>query len=156
VLLARPLAGFYITNITDSWVPFTAVIEASALIDRDQLGGRSLVYLPRYLASDDPGFDVPDEAWRERFVSALLRMYPQVDESDIIAFRVSRERFVYALPTLGYSTRLPPQHTSIPGLHIINSAHIVNGTLNVNETIKLAEASIDDLVAAADAPVRAE
>lgn len=155
VLLARPLAGFYITNITDSWVPFTAVIEASALIDRDQLGGRSLVYLPRYLASDDPGFDVPDEAWRERFVSALLRMYPQVDESDILAFRVSRERFVYALPTLGYSTRLPPKHTSIPGLHIVNSAHIVNGTLNVNETIKLAEASIDDLVAPADVRIRA-
>jgi hypothetical protein len=29
--------------------------------------------------------------------------------------------------------------TSVPGLHIVNSAHILNGTLNVNETLALAE-----------------
>ena len=43
------------------------------------------------------------------------------------------------LPTLGYSSRVPPQDTSVPGLHLVNSAHIVNGTLNVNETVQLAE-----------------
>lgn len=32
-----------------------------------------------------------------------------------------------------------PMATSVPGLWIINSAHIVNGTLNVNETVQLAE-----------------
>jgi hypothetical protein len=32
--------------------------------------------------------------------------------------------------------------TSIPGLYIVNSAHIINGTLNVNETIQLAERAI--------------
>lgn len=146
LLLAKPLAGYYITNITDPWVPFTAVIEASAFIDRDQLDGKTLVYLPRYLASDHPDFGVSDDEWRSRFVTALLRMYPHLEEDDILAFRVSRERFVYALPTLDYSTRLPPKHTTVPGLHIINSAHIVNGTLNVNETVKLAENSIADLL----------
>src|SRR5207249_1370516 len=30
LLLQKPLANFYVTNITDSWVPFTAVIEMSA------------------------------------------------------------------------------------------------------------------------------
>jgi hypothetical protein len=29
--------------------------------------------------------------------------------------------------------------SSVPGVHIINSAHICNGTLNVNETVQLAE-----------------
>ncbi len=33
VLLRRPLGGFYITNITEAWVPFTAVIEMTALVD---------------------------------------------------------------------------------------------------------------------------
>lgn len=28
---------------------------------------------------------------------------------------------------------------SMPGVHIINSSHIVSGTLNVNETIQLAQ-----------------
>jgi hypothetical protein len=43
------------------------------------------------------------------------------------------------LPTLGYSKRVPPVDTTVPGLHLVNSAHILNGTLNVNETVQLAE-----------------
>jgi hypothetical protein len=65
---------------------------------------------------------------------------------------------VLAIATVGYSDRLPPMTTSIPGLHIVNSAHIVNGTLNVNETIQLAETAAARLrsLGAAPRPVRAE
>ncbi len=139
LLLRRPLSGYYITNITDSWVPFTAVIETSALVDRDQLSGKTLVYLPKYAAPDDPVFSRPDDEIEREFVAALRRMHPTLQAEDVLAFRVSRARHVFALPTLGYSDRLPEITTSVPGLHIVNSAHIVNGTLNVNETIQLAE-----------------
>jgi protoporphyrinogen oxidase len=139
LLLRRPLAGFYVTNITDSWVPFTGVIEMSAFVDRGQFGGHCLVYLPKYLDPDDPGFGLSDETVREQSLAALARMYPGFDPADLLCFRVSRVRRVFALPTLGYSRRLPPISTSVPGLHVVNSAHILNGTLNVNETLELAE-----------------
>lgn len=139
LLLKQPLAGFYVTNITDAGVPFTAVIEMSALVDRAQLGGHTLVYLPKYVEPDDPAFERSDESLQEEFFAALVRMYPHVTSGDLVAFRVSRVRHVLAVSTLGYSDRLPPMRTSVPGLHIVNSAHIVNGTLNVNETIQLAE-----------------
>ena len=48
-------------------------------------------------------------------------------------------RRVFPIPTLGYSRRVPPMTTSVPGLHLVSSAQIVNGTLNVNETVELAE-----------------
>jgi hypothetical protein len=54
---------------------------------------------------------------------------------------------VLALSTLNYSERLPPMTTSIPGIHIINSAQICNGTLNVNETVQLAEKAARTLLA---------
>jgi len=76
-----------------------------------------------------------------------LRMYPSLSRGDVLAFRVSRERFVYALPTLSYSEHYPPKRTSLPGIHLLNSAHIVNGTLNVNETIRLAEEALPELLA---------
>lgn len=139
LLLKRPLAGFYVTNITDRWVPFTAVIEMSALVDRAHFGGHTLVYLPKYLTPDDPAFSLSDAQVQDTFLDALARMYPHFRRSDVVAFRVSRVRYVLAIATLRYSDRLPPMTTSIPGLHIVNSAHIVNGTLNVNETIQLAE-----------------
>lgn len=139
MLLNQPLANFYVTNITDSWVPFTAVIEMSALVDRKTFGGNSLVYLPKYVTSDDPVFTASDEEVKESFTKALMRMYPHLRQSDLLCFRVSRVRYVHAISTLNYSQRLPSTATSLPGVHIVNSAHIVNGTLNVNETIQLAE-----------------
>jgi len=46
---------------------------------------------------------------------------------------------VLAVSTLDYSTAaLPPVRTSLTNVFIANSAQIANGTLNVNETIGLA------------------
>jgi len=141
LLLRKPLAGYYVTNITDDWVPFTAVIEMSALVDRRYFRGNALVYLPKYVPPHDQLFEQPDEVVERRFVDALARMYPDFDPADVRAFKVSRVRYVLPISTLHYSDRLPPMATSIPGLWTIGSAHIVNGTLNVNETLTLAESA---------------
>ena len=145
LLLKKPLSNFYVTNITDTWVPFTGVIEMSALVDRKYLGGNALVYLPKYVPSDDPAFSLSDKELEEKFVQALLQMYPRFDRSDLLCFQVSRVRYVLAISTLNYSEKLPPMPTSITGVYIINSAHIANGTLNVNETIQLAETAAKQL-----------
>jgi protoporphyrinogen oxidase len=138
LLLRKPLTGFYVTNITDPGIPFTAVIEMTTLVDRAELGGNALVYLPKYVDPDDPVFSLPDEELREVFLAGLERMVPAFDRRDLLCFRVSRVKHVFALPTLHYSQRLPPMTTSVPGLHLVNAAHIVYGTLNVDETIHLA------------------
>src|SRR5438093_9066031 len=159
VLLKQPLANFYVTNITDRWVPFTAVIEMSALVDRAQFGGRALVYLPKYVTPDDPTFALSDQQLQEVFLDALERMYPRFRRADVECFRLSRVKYVLAISTLRYPDRLPSQPTSIPGLHLVNSAHMVNGTLNVNETIQLAEKAAARLlssVRAASVPAKDE
>jgi protoporphyrinogen oxidase len=56
LLLRRSLANFYVTNITDPCIPFTAVIEMSALVERKYFGGHTLDYLPKYVTPDDPAF----------------------------------------------------------------------------------------------------
>jgi hypothetical protein len=55
-------------------------------------------------------------------------------------------RRVLAISTLNYSANLPSMTTSVPGVHIINSAHISNGTLNINETIQLANIAAKQLL----------
>ncbi len=138
VLTDEPLSPYYITNIADAGVPFTGVIEMTALVDRHEFNGRSLIYLPKYVGPDDPAFSSSDSEIEESFLGALKRMHPHFDRNAVRAFRVSRVRHVFPIPTLHYSQRVPPVRTSVPGLFVANSAHIVNGTLNVNETIKLA------------------
>ncbi len=146
VLLKRPLADYYVTNITESWVPFTAVIEMTALVDRSVFGGNALVYLPRYLTQDDPFWARSDTEIREEFLTALAQMYPEFRRDDVLAFQVSRVREVLAVSTLQYSERaLPPLETSLPGVYLVNSAQIANGTLNLNETVALANAKAAEL-----------
>ena len=144
VVLKEALSPYYVTNITDEWVPFTAVIEMTALVDRRETAGKHLVYLPRYVESTDVAWTWSDEELEERFVSALDRMYPHFDRSQVEAFRVSRVKHVMALPTLGYSEQLPEIQTSLPRIHVVNAAQIVKGTLNVNEVIEIADRAFRD------------
>jgi protoporphyrinogen oxidase len=147
LLLDQPLEGYYVTNITEDSFPFTGVIEMTALVDPADFGGRSLVYLPKYARPSDPIFDQSDGNITHRFVGALARMYPMVSEANILSRGVSRARHVLPISTLGYSESLPPMTTSVPGVHIVNTAHILNGTLNVDETVQLANRTAAEFLA---------
>jgi len=144
-LLKKPLSEFYVTNILDEGFPFTGVIEASALVDRKHFTGYALVYLPKYLPVDDPFFEASDEDVENQFLSGLERMYSTFSREDVLCFKISRVRHVCPLPTLGYSSSVPEMKTSVPGLYTVNTSQILNGTLNVNETIQLAERAVEVL-----------
>jgi protoporphyrinogen oxidase len=139
VLLKKPLSQYYVTNITDSWVPMTAVIEMTTIVDPSELNGHSLVYLPKYVPAEHELFDRSDEDIQNEFLAALERMYPNFTRDDVIDFKISRVRSVMAIPTLGYSKLLPPMKSSVEGLYIVNSSYILKGNLNVNETISIGE-----------------
>ena len=148
LLLKNPLGPYYVTNITDDWVPFTGVIEMTALVDRSNFGGNSLVYLPYYLTQDDEFWARSDDEIEEIFVSTLEKMYPDFDRGDVLEFTVARARNVLAVSTLDYSeTFLPPVETSLRHISTVNSAQIANGTLNVNETLGIADAKFAELSA---------
>jgi protoporphyrinogen oxidase len=142
VLARRPLAGFYVTNLTDSGFPFTGVIEMTSLVDPQELGGKHLIYLPRYTTQDDEALTWSDAEVERAFLSGLRAIHPTFEPQDVEAFQVSRVRYVLPVSTLGYSTRVPPTETSLPGIFTVNSSQILNGTLNVNETLQLAEAAM--------------
>lgn len=146
VLLDKPISNFYITNITDTWVPFTGVIEMSALVDKKYFGGQSLVYLPKYVSPYDPLFNYSDEEIEKFFLANLKKMYPSITDSQIKFAGVARAKHVITVLNKEYSKNLPVATTSIPGLYIINTAYIQDGTLNVNETIKVADEKLKEIL----------
>ncbi|MEO9933627.1 NAD(P)/FAD-dependent oxidoreductase, partial [Rhodopirellula bahusiensis] len=140
MLMKKPISEYYVTNITDTWVPLTAVIEMSTIVNSEkQLGGNHLVYLPKYLPDDHEGLNESDEDYKEKCLSTLEKMYDHFSRDQVIDFKIARAKYVAALATIDYSTRLPDIVTSVPGFYALNSAHIVKGNLNVNETITLGE-----------------
>jgi protoporphyrinogen oxidase len=146
VVLNESISPYYVTNITDTWVPFTGVIEMSALVDKKYFGGNSLIYLPKYIHQTDRLFESSDEEIKKMFFSSLKRMYPKISDSNIKFIEIARAKRVFALPTLDYSEKLMDVKTSVPGVYILNASHITNGTLNVNDTIQLAETKLKDII----------
>ena len=146
LLLDRPLADYYITNITDRRVPFTAVIEMTALVDRAHFGGNALVYLPKYLTQQDAFWSKTDGEIEAEFLAALEAMYPHFRREQVRVCQISRVREMLAVTTLHYSDAvLPSTATSLDRVFVVNSAQIANGTLNVNETLALAERKATEL-----------
>ncbi len=146
VLLDKSVSPFYITNITDSSVPFTGVIEMSALVDKKYLDGHSLLYLPKYVSPDDPMFKKPDEEIRNYFMENFKKMYPWITDENIQFAGVAKAKHVITVAKLNYSNMLPEIRTSLPGVSIINTSHIKDGTLNVNETVRVAETKLKELL----------
>ena len=146
VLLKKSISPYYVTNITDTWPPFTGIIEMTALIDKKETKGNHLVYLPKYVTPDNELFTRSDDELRSLFLGSLYKMYPNLSENDVIFWGVSEARIVFALPTLNYSKKVPGVTTSLGNYYIINSAQIINGTLNVNETIQVAENKLKEIL----------
>jgi protoporphyrinogen oxidase len=146
LLLKKPLSPYYVTNITDAWVPMTAVIEMTTIVDPSELNGHSMVYLPKYVPAEHELFEKADDEIREDFLVALERMYDHFSREDVVDFKLSRVRSVMAIPTIGYSELLPPMKSSVEGLYIVNSSYILRGNLNVNETITIAEKAIETVL----------
>jgi protoporphyrinogen oxidase len=146
LVLRRRLCPFYVTNLTDPGFPFTGVIEAANVVPEEVLGGRGLVYLPRYTAPGDPLAGQGDEEILESFLRGLSRIFPELEPQDILARAVSRERHVQPLQDQGYSSRLPSFDSPLPGLHLVNTTMIRNSTLNNNRVVELARAMAEHLL----------
>jgi protoporphyrinogen oxidase len=146
VLLNKSISNFYVTNITDSRVPFTGVIEMTALVDKKYLNGNALIYLPKYVVSGDALFNQSDEEIKTYFINNFKKMYPGISDENIKFVGVARAKHVITVAKLNYSNLLPDIKTSIPNLYIINTSQIKDGTLNVNETIRVAETKFEEIL----------
>lgn len=137
LILSRGLSPYYVTNLLDPDLPFTGVIEATNVVPPDDVGGRHLVYLPKYMPADDPYTSKSAEQIEREFIAALKRMYPDLRDEEILHSVVSSERFVQPLQEVDYLSRLHGFKSPIVGVFVVNTAMIYNSTLNNNAAVTL-------------------
>ncbi len=138
-ILKRQLSPYYVTNLLDSELPFTGIIEATNVVDPAEVGGYHLVYLPKYVTADDPLWDLSDADVTTKFLDALRRVHPDLDDLSIVHTQVFRETYVQPLQELNYLDRDAGIATPVPGIYLANSAMLYNSTLNNNAAINLGE-----------------
>ena len=138
LLLNAKLGDAYLTYITDQHIPFTTVIEMSSLMPKKITGGYQLVYLPKYVPSDSELFDQSDQEIIATFWEGLQRLFPHLDDRDIIHSCVNRARHVLVIPEHGKRQELVDHETSLPGVFLCHGGQIVDAALSVDQTVALA------------------
>jgi protoporphyrinogen oxidase len=151
LVLTRPLTPYYVLNITDARIPFTAVVETTNLIDPAHVGGRHLVYLPKYLAPDSDLFKWPDKQVQTVWLEHLRQMFPDFDDSTLEAFIVQRAADVEPLRPINTTHEIPPVESPVRGLYLSNTV-MVYPELNNGESVTRQAAKAAGQVMAAAVP----
>lgn len=130
LVLDRRLTGYWTLNITDDRIPFTGVIETTAYIDPQYVGGHHLVYLPKYTAPDSRWQKMTDDEIREIWLQNLEAMFPDFDRSWTRYFLIHRERYVEPLHGLNQTHLIPAVKTPVESLYLATTAQIYPALTN--------------------------
>lgn len=148
VILNRKLMPYYVLNITDESVPFTAVVETTNLIDPQHVKGHHLVYLPKYIAPGNDMAQWPDDKVRAEWLTHLKRMFPAFDESWITDFFVQRARYVEPIRPMGTLDQIPDIQTPVKRLYMGNTVMIYpdlgNGEAVTRYALKVIDRVLQD------------
>jgi protoporphyrinogen oxidase len=139
LILKRRLSPYYVINLLDDQLPFTGIIEATNVVLSNEVGGKHLVYLPKYVPANDPMNDDDDEAIKTLFISNLKKVFPGLNDRDILYADVTREPHVQPLQDLDYLARTLDMRAPFKNVYLANTSMIYNSTLNNNAALGLAQ-----------------
>jgi protoporphyrinogen oxidase len=148
--LERPLTPYYVLNIGEPSVELTGLIEMTNLIDpNSETGGRSLIYLPRYMDSESAEFQQSDAALRDGMIDrGLKRLFPDFDAAKAAYCGIHRARYVQPLPLVrdaAAAAPAPPAPSISKPFQILNTSMLRCATLNNNEVVAFADRCLDVL-----------
>jgi protoporphyrinogen oxidase len=153
LVLRRALSPYYVTNLIQRDLPFTGIIEYTALADSAaEMAGHHLVYLPRYDVPESPWFERSEAEITEEGLAGMARIWPEI-RSWVVSTRVHRERRVQALWLPGTRQRTSPLRSRSAPIESITAELVGLDTLNNNAVIRLVNAQAARLVAGRDPSV---
>lgn len=143
--LNRSLSETYWLNVNDPGFPFVGVIEHTNFDAPGNYDGSHIVFLSRYLATEDPVWGYTDQEYLDLAVTHLTRMFPQLDRSWIIEHRVWRAEYAQPITERGYSQYVPGRETPFDNALISTMAQIYPEDRGTNYAIREGRAVAADI-----------
>jgi protoporphyrinogen oxidase len=133
--LKQSLSETYWLNVNDPGFPFVGVIEHTNFDAPEHYKGSHIAYLSRYLAVEDEVWGYTDEQYFEFALGHLSRMFPKLDRSWIVDYKVWRSEYAQPVTERHYS-RYVPNGTPFSNLHISTMAQIYPEDRGTNYAIR--------------------
>ncbi len=134
--LKRSLSDTYWLNVNDPGFPFVGVIEHTNFDSSKNYENSHIVYLSRYLSTDDPVWAYSDDDYLDYSFGHLRRMFPELDRSWVIESKVWRAEFAQPITERNYSKYVPDVTTPFENVHISTMAQIYPEDRGTNYAIR--------------------
>lgn len=134
--LKYSLSKTYWLNVNDPGFPFVGVIEHTNFDLPESYKGSHIAYLSRYISPKDPVWFYSDDQYKDYAWSFLKLMFPKVDRSWLIDFRVWRAEYAQPVTELNYSKYIPGFETPFDNAFISTMAQIYPEDRGTNYAIR--------------------
>jgi protoporphyrinogen oxidase len=134
--LKKSLSDTYWLNVNDPGFPFVGVIEHTNFDKPENYKDSHIVYLSRYLATEDPIWKYNDSEYLNYSIKHLKRMFLDFESSWIIESKVWRENYAQPIVEKNYSKYLPNNETPYINASIATMAQIYPEDRGTNYAIR--------------------
>ena len=134
--LDRSLSDTYWINVVDPSFPFVGVIEHTNFEPASSYAGRRIVYLSKYLPTEDHLYQTTDEELYNFSLPYLKKIFPEFDESWVLDYHVYREPYSQPIVTRQYSALIPPARGPLAGLYLASMAQIYPEDRGTNYAVR--------------------
>jgi protoporphyrinogen oxidase len=134
--IRRSLSETYWLNVNDPGFPFVGIIEHTNFDSPGNYKGTHIAYLSRYLPVEDPVWSYSDEEYFSFAMEHLRRMFPKVEASWVIDYRVWRSAYAQPVTERNYSSYVPGQETPYDAAFIATMAQIYPEDRGTNYAIR--------------------
>lgn len=134
--LKHSLSETYWLNVNDPGFPFVGVIEHTNFDTPENYKGTHIAYLSRYLAIEDPVWEYTDEQYFNFAMTHLQRMFPHMEPSWVVDYKVWRSEYAQPVTERNYSSYVPGQETPFENCFISTMAQIYPEDRGTNYAIR--------------------
>lgn len=134
--LKHSLSETYWLNVNDPGFPFVGVIEHTNFDTPDHYAGSHIAFLSRYLAVEDPVWLYTDEQYVDFALTSLKRMFPKMERSWVIDYRIWRAEYAQPVTERNYSRYVPRRETPFDNAYISTMAQIYPEDRGTNYAIR--------------------
>lgn len=124
MVLKRSLSDTYWLNITDPAFPFVGVIEHTNLELPSNYGGNHIVYLSKYVATNEDIYAMNEAELFEYSLPHLQRMFPEFDRSWVKGLFSWKTPYAQPIVTRHYQQQIPAARTPLAGLWLSTMAQV--------------------------------
>jgi protoporphyrinogen oxidase len=147
-MLRRGFTKHYWVAAIDDEIPFQGIVESTTLLEKADTGGVHLIYLMNYVHRTDPRFHQSDAEILEAYMSGLKRLFPDLQDDDVIDRFVFRAPFVEPLYTTGFQQRKPPT-VLLPGkIYLATTTQVYPEVTSWNGAVGFVRKAVDELLLA--------